>query len=135
MKSGLKIKPLYDEQVCSFLHYLIKKTTPFVILGVVYYIWLRMTHLYIPCIFRSITGYRCPFCGTTTMCVSILRFRFGDAFYANPFIFTTIPFILFEIVYNVYLSYTEKRMPLWNKALLGVYCSALLIFAIIRDFM
>ena len=126
MKSGLKMKPLYDEQVCSFLHYLIKKTTPFVILGVVYYIWLRMTHLYIPCIFRSITGYRCPCCGTTTMCVSILRFRFGDAFYANPFIFTTIPFILFEIVYN---------LPLWNKALLGVYCSALLIFAIIRDFM
>ncbi|WP_416388977.1 hypothetical protein [Mogibacterium neglectum] len=69
------------------------------------------------------------------MCISILWFRFIDAFYANPFIFTTIPFILFEIVYNVYLSYTERRMPLWNKILLGVYCSALLIFAIIRDFM
>mgnify|MGYP000850037965 FL=1 len=129
------MKPLYDEQGCNFLQYLIRKTAPIVVLGFVYYIWLRMTHLYIPCIFKSITGYRCPCCGTTTMCVSILGFRFIDAFYANPFIFTTIPFILFEIVYNVYLSYTERRMPLWNKILLGVYCSALLIFAIIRDFM
>ncbi len=135
MKSGLNMKSLYDDQGCNFLQYLIRKTAPFVVLGFVYYIWLRMTHLYIPCIFRSITGYRCPCCGMTTMCVSILRFRFIDAFYANPFIFTTIPFILFEIMYNVYLSYTEKRMPLWNKALLGGYCSALLIFAIIRDFM
>lgn len=135
MKSGLNMKPLYDEQGRNFLQYLIRKTAPFVVLGFVYYLWLRMTHLYIPCIFRLITGYRCPCCGTTTMCVSILRFRFSDAFYANPFIFTTIPFIMFEIVYNVYLNYTEKRMPLWNKALLGSYCSALLIFAIIRDFM
>ena len=135
MKSGLNMKPLDDDQGCNFLQYLIRKTAPFVVLGFVYYIWLRMTHLYIPCIFRSITDYRCPCCGTTTMCVSILRFRFIDAFYANPFIFTTIPFVLFEIVYNVYLSYTEKRMPLWNKILIGVYCSALLIFAIIRDFM
>ena len=99
------MQQLHNEQNCSFLHYLIKKTTPFVILGIVYYIWLRMTHIYIPCIFRYITGYKCPGCGTTTMCVSILRFRFGDAFYANPFIFTTIPFIMLEIVYNVYLSY------------------------------
>ena len=135
MKSGLNMKSLYDDQGCNFLQYLIRKTAPFVVLGFVYYIWLRMTHLYIPCIFRSITDYRCPCCGMTTMCVSILRFRFIDAFYANPFIFTTIPFILFEIVYNVYLSYAEKRMPLWNKILIGVYCSALLIFAIIRDFM
>ena len=135
MKSGLNMKSLYDDQGCNFLQYLIRKTAPFVVLGFVYYIWLRMTHLYIPCIFRSITGYRCPCCGMITMCVSILRFRFIDAFYANPFIFTTIPFILFEIVYNVYLSYAEKRMPLWNKILIGVYCSALLIFAIIRDFM
>lgn len=135
MKSGLNMKSLYDDQGCNFLQYLIRKTAPFVVLGFVYYIWLRMTHLYIPCIFRSITGYRCPCCGMTTMCVSILRFRFIDAFYANPFIFTTVPFILFEIVYNVYLSYAEKRMPLWNKILIGVFCSALLIFAIIRDFM
>ena len=125
----------HNNQKRDFLHYLIKKTTPFIILGVVYYIWLRMTHIYIPCVFRAITGYKCPGCGTTTLCVNILQFRFSEAFHANPFIFTTIPFILFEIVYNVYLSYTEKRMPLWNKALLGVYCSALLIFAIIRDFM
>ena len=129
------MQQLHNEQNCSFLHYLIKKTTPFVILGIVYYIWLRMTHIYIPCIFRYITGYKCPGCGTTTMCVSILRFRFGDAFYANPFIFTTIPFLMLEILHNAYLSHTENRMPLSHTALLGRYCPALLIFAIIRDFM
>lgn len=67
------------------------------------------------------------------MCVDILRFRFPEAFYANPFIFTTIPFILFEIIYNAYLGYKQKSMPGWNKLLLVIYCVALIVFAIIRN--
>ena len=117
----------------GFLRYLLKKTTPFLILGVIYYIWLRMTNIYVPCVFRHFTGYKCPGCGVTTMCVNILMFRFPQAFYANPFIFTTIPFILFEIMYNAYLGYKQKPMPRWNKVLLVIYCTALIVFAIIRN--
>ena len=109
------------------------RITPFFILGVVYFIWLKMTEIYIPCLFRQITGYKCPGCGITSMCVNTGAFNFFDAFCANPFIFITLPFIVFEIVYCEFLNFKKRKMPMWNNLLLVFYCIGLLAFGIKRN--
>lgn len=109
------------------------RITPFFILGVVYFIWLKMTEIYIPCLFRQITCCKCPGCGITAMCVNIGTFNFFDAFCANPFIFITLPFIVFEIVYCEFLNFKKRKMPMWNNLLLVFYCIGLIAFGIIRN--
>lgn len=117
----------------GFLFHLMGRITPFFILGVVYFIWLKMTEIYIPCLFRQITCCKCPGCGITAMCVNIGTFNFFDAFYANPFIFITLPFIVFEIVYCEFLNFKKRKMPMWNNLLLVFYCIGLIAFGIIRN--
>ena len=117
----------------GFLFHLMGRITPFFILGVVYFIWLKMTEIYIPCLFRQITCCKCPGCGITTMCVNIGTFNFFDAFCANPFIFITLPFIVFEIVYCEFLNFKKRKMPMWNNLLLVFYGIGLIAFGIIRN--
>ena len=117
----------------GFLFHLMGRITPFFILGVVYFIWLKMTEIYIPCLFRQITCCKCPGCGITTMCVNIGTFNFFGAFCANPFIFITLPFIVFEIVYCEFLNFKKRKMPMWNNLLLVFYGIGLIAFGIIRN--
>ena len=117
----------------GFLFHLMGRITPFFILGVVYFIWLKMTEIYIPCLFRQITCCKCPGCGITAMCVNIGTFNFFDAFCANPFIFITLPFIVFEIVYCEFLNFKKRKMPRWNNLLLVFYGIGLIAFGIIRN--
>ena len=117
----------------GFLFHLMGRITPFFILGVVYFIWLKMTEIYIPCLFRQITCCKCPGCGITAMCVNIGTFNFFDAFCANPFIFITLPFIVFEIVYCEFLNFKKRKMPMWNNLLLVFYGIGLIAFCIIRN--
>lgn len=117
----------------DFLRHFVRRITPFVILGLIYFVWLKMTQIYIPCAFRFITGCKCPGCGITTMCVRGLSLDFTSAFYANPFIFLTLPFIIFEIIYCELIRFRNKKMPTWNNILILLYCLGLVIFAIVRN--
>lgn len=62
--------------------------------GLVYGIFVRYTGLAIPCFFNKVTGFYCPGCGVTRMCVALLQFHFREAFYANPVIFCMLPVFL-----------------------------------------
>jgi hypothetical protein len=44
----------------------------------------------IPCPWRELTHTLCPFCGSTTMGVHLLRGEFGAAWSANPFVFVLL---------------------------------------------
>lgn len=78
-------------------------------LGTAYYIWLRLTGLAIPCVFRMITGWKCPGCGITTLILCIAKFDFAGAFQANPFLFVTGPALLLEIGYSFWQRGEKKR--------------------------
>ena len=65
--------------------------------GVIYFCWLKVTGIGIPCIFRKITGWYCPGCGITTLILCISEQDFVGAFWANPFLFVTSPFLLGEL--------------------------------------
>ncbi|HEY3547061.1 MAG TPA: DUF2752 domain-containing protein [Propionicimonas sp.] len=49
-----------------------------------------MTGVGIPCPWRSLTHTLCPFCGSTTMGAALLHGNIGDAWTANPFVFTLV---------------------------------------------
>ena len=45
------------------------------------------TAFYPPCVFKTVTGFDCPGCGSTRAAHAILHGRFGDAFRLNPMLF------------------------------------------------
>ena len=45
-----------------------------------YYFFNKYTGIYIPCIIREITGYKCPGCGITHLVFSLLQLDFHKAF-------------------------------------------------------
>ena len=47
-------------------------------------IWLAIAPLLRPCVFRSLTGFPCPTCGTTRAATAILDGNLIAAFSANP---------------------------------------------------
>lgn len=63
----------------------------FAAFGLGYGIWVWKTGLAMPCLFRSITGFRCPGCGMTRMCVALLHLDFESAFHYNQVLFFLMP--------------------------------------------
>ena len=101
--------------------------------GFLYFLFVDLTGLGIPCLFRMATGLKCPGCGVTTMVESLARLDFASAFEANPFVFSTLPFLLFEVAYaGLYLS-SKRRRSRPNDALLLLYAVFLLAFAVLRN--
>lgn len=122
-------KTITKSQIQKEIRYL------FMILGVGfgYYLWLNFTHLGIPCLFRTITGWLCPGCGITHMLIALIQLDFHTAYLENPFLLLTFPFILYQIIYQRYLQITKRTNPYWNQLLLWLYVIALILFGILRN--
>jgi len=103
--------------------------------GVVYFIWLKLTGIGIPCIFHELTGWSCPGCGVTTLIMSIAAGRPDLARAANPFLFYTWPLILGFLIWNevkVIKGKTYKADKIIN-ILLIFYIIALIAFGVLRN--
>jgi len=103
------------------------------VLGVLYYCFFRVTGIGIPCLFRLITGFKCPGCGISTMLIRITELDLAGAFAANRFLFVTSPFLLFELVYSGVLAWKGEQYPTWNNVVLTGYTVCLVLFGIIRN--
>ena len=107
-----------------------KKTIKTVLLllaaGLCYLVWIKLTGLALPCMFRYITGFKCPGCGITTMFTAL-------AFNANPFLFVTAPFLCGEIIYWIYLKCSNMKCNKAREAAVICYGIALCIFGIVRN--
>lgn len=110
-----------------------KKLSAVLPAGMVYFIWLKCTGLGVPCVFRLVTGWKCPGCGVSTMILRLTGLNFTGALAANPFLFFTWPMLLCELIYASHLRRTSRRLPVWNTALLICYLAALLLFGILRN--
>ena len=102
-------------------------------LGLLYYAWICVTGISIPCVFHLITGLRCPGCGVTTMLYKILHLDFEQAFIANPFLFVTSPLLLLQGGYAAYRYFMGKGLSRRNEILLYIYCAALCVFGVLRN--
>ena len=53
---------------------------------------------FLPCPFRTLTGFTCPGCGVTRALHQILHGHFETAFTLNPLFLVAIPFLLFALI-------------------------------------
>lgn len=65
--------------------------------GIVGAVIMIKTGLYLPCPFRSITGYLCPGCGATRMFLSLIQLDPAAAFRCNPLLLVTLPLLLYIV--------------------------------------
>ena len=103
--------------------------------GFLYYIFVSLTGLYIPCIFRLITGLKCPGCGISHMLVNLAHFRVAEAFAENPFAFVLLPFAAVYGIYRArkYIFRNDRTYRKWeNKAAVAVIVAAVM-FGIFRN--
>lgn len=91
--------------------------------------------MYLPCPFRSITGYLCPGCGVTRMCLSVLQLDFARAFSYNSGVFIAAPFLM-ALIFKMTAVYI--RTGNWNagkawNVLAYMILLFLVLFGILRN--
>jgi len=111
-----------------------KKLAWLLALGVGYFLWIILTGIYIPCIFRFATNLRCPACGITHMIINIAKLEFKTAYLCNPLLF-----VLFPVVTGMF-AYSEWHFIKKGKRPVGVYnilvwllVGVLIIYAVVRN--
>lgn len=102
-------------------------------IGICYLVWIKLTGLAMPCMFRYITGFKCPGCGVTTMFTALASLDFKASFNANPFLFVTAPLLCGEIIYWIYLKCSNMKCNKAREAAVICYGIALCIFGIVRN--
>lgn len=75
-----------------------------------------MKHL-IPCLFKSITGYDCPFCGAQRIIITLLEGDLKTAFLINPFIFIVSPYLLLIVlcIFGIIPDESRLKKALYSK--------------------
>ncbi len=104
-------------------------------IGIVYAIWLKITGIGIPCFFNLWTGFKCPGCGITHMCLAVLSGNFSLARQENVFLFYMLPLLGFfwginSIKYIITGRYLDKNK---TDILLWMAVVGLLIFGVYRN--
>lgn len=101
----------------------------------VYFVFIEITGLAIPCVFHALTGLLCPGCGGTRMFKSLINGDILKAFYYNQFVFISLP-IFFVLFINLVYSNFKNNKPLINKIpnwVYFIYIGLLVVFGIIRN--
>lgn len=103
-------------------------------IGLLYYLWIQLTDIKIPCVFNVITGFLCPGCGVTRMIVAASKFDFANAFAYNKFLFVTWPILLFLLGYSEwnYVKNGTRDIGRMN-IVLCIETMLFLVFGIIRN--
>ena len=106
-------------------------------LGLSYAVWLRLTGLAVPCLFRTVTGRLCPGCGVTRLCLALLRWDWAEAWSANPVLLLMLP-VLAALGVRLAVRYVREGSsagPKWESALLWVMTILLVIWGAVRNFL
>ena len=104
-------------------------------LGLSYAVWLRLTGLAVPCLFRAVTGRLCPGCGVTQLCLALLRWDWAAAWSANPVLLLMLPLLA---VLGVRLAVRYVREdgaagPKWESTLLWTMTALLIVWGVVRN--
>lgn len=103
--------------------------------GLVYAAFCIETGWAVPCLFRRITGLRCPGCGVTRMCLALLRGDLAAAWAASPGLLLLSPFLgLLLLDLAVRYVRTGQRLP-GPVERAGIWCAVawLVLYGVIRN--
>lgn len=89
----------------------------------------------IPCLFRLITGLKCPGCGVSHMLLAIIHGDFRKAFHENAAVLLTLPLTAYVFIRGEIRYFREDRFYLrrHESGLLCVIMGVLLVYAILRN--
>lgn len=105
------------------------------LIGFLYAIWCHISHWHIPCIFHQLTGLYCPGCGTTRMCLALVKGNFMTAFRCNQAIFLIMPLgllLALKIIFN-YIKLGVIRLSKCQIYILWGIVVWLVLFGVLRN--
>lgn len=98
----LLVQPIHnDNMLKKRLLHVFRTSVLLFVSGGAYGILFHYTGIGMICIFRLVTGLKCPGCGVTHMCIALLHLDFAAAFEANPAVLLISP--LLAVVFVPYL--------------------------------
>ena len=103
--------------------------------GLGYAGWVRLTGLAVPCPFRTVTGWLCPGCGVTRLCLALLRWDWAAAWNANPVLLLMLP-VLALLGVRLAIRYVREGTtagPKWESALLWTMTVLLIAWGVVRN--
>ena len=104
-------------------------------LGLGYAVWVRLTGLAVPCPFRAVTGWLCPGCGVTRLCLALLRWDWAAAWNANPVLLLMLP-VLALLGVRLAVRYVREGAATgskWESALLWAMAALLIVWGAARN--
>ena len=108
-----------------------------VIFGVLflYYLFVRLTGLGIPCVFHKITSLSCPGCGNSRALISLLHLDFSGAFKYNAFIFPELLFAGYvaSVVTVRYIKTGKYSVAMPHEHILWVFLAVLVVWTVARN--
>lgn len=104
------------------------------LIGALYGTFTMITGIGIPCPFHSLTGLKCPGCGTSRMFLSLFKLDIRSAFSYNQAVFCLLPVILFTMIRKIYLYIkTGSSKDHLTDILIWIMVPSLMLFGIIRN--
>ena len=112
----------------------IKRAVLVSIIGLGYAFFMQKTGYAIPCLFYKITGFYCPGCGVSRMCLALLKGNIKSAFYANQMIMICIPILLFIGIKSIIEIKKYGKIKKKQKDIL-LWCMVIgfIIFGVLRN--
>lgn len=103
--------------------------------GIAYGLFVIYTGLGIPCPVNTITGYQCPGCGVSRMCMALLKLDVNSAYHYNKVLFLLLPILLAVFSYQTYryIRYDDVKLTKVQSAILYIALALLVIWGIMRN--
>ncbi len=128
------MKRLNAEQT-DRLKRVLKPAITILIVGIVYFIFVKVTHLGIPCIFNLVTKLHCPGCGISRMFFALAKLDFKAAFGYNAYIMTVGPVAAIFVIrhYWLYVLKGKRKETKLETVLLVIALILAIAFGILRN--
>jgi Protein of unknown function (DUF2752) len=81
------------------------------------------------CAFYTVTGYKCPGCGSQRAIHNLLNLKIGAAIHENLLLIISLPYLIFGAFLDIYRTKKEKYQRIYDKLFSGI--AVWIIFAII----
>lgn len=114
---------------------IVKRIMTVLALGILYYFWILITDLKIPCVFYVVTKKYCPGCGITRMFLALLKLDFATAMRCNLLVFCLLgPGFVWGIVKSFfYIKDGEVQTSVFEKICIVIVFICTIAFWILRN--